>query len=109
MNYFAIPGIREANTNLKLKTVKNAVLKHFMIEDEELGGKCRKQHLVHARTIYAYLSWKRTDAPLGVIGAEINKDHSSVVHYRKRIENAFFAKDTEILNHLNRIQWNLEH
>jgi len=73
--------------------IKKIVCEHEHIDLTILDTKTRKREVVLARQIAMYFSKQYTTASLAVIGAQIgNKDHATVLHACKTIEN---LSDTE--------------
>lgn len=60
---------------------------------EIVDTKCRKRELVDARFIYFYLAKILTNKPLNTIGAVVKRDHSTVIHGLKEVENLKILKN----------------
>ena len=60
---------------------------------EELKSKSRQRDLVEARQIYFYISKNKTSASLAKIGAEVNRDHATVIHGLRTFENVRDLKE----------------
>jgi len=88
---------------ITLKSVKEAVCKHFLITMEELVGMRRPKKLVLPRQIAMYLSCDLTDNTLQAIGESFGgRDHTTIVHGRDKIEkivkaSAPAAEDIKVL------------
>lgn len=52
----------------------------------DLKGKSRKRENTDARIIFSALSSKYTKASTTIIGNMMNRDHSTVLHHRKKVE-----------------------
>ena len=64
-----------------------SVAKYYSIESELISGKSLKGNLVKARQMYCYLCKKYTDFSLCKISKIINRDHATVIHSVKKINN----------------------
>lgn len=58
-----------------------------MVTRTKLNGTNRKRECVDARMIYAYVLRHTLGASLTSIGGSINKDHTTIIHYLKTMEN----------------------
>lgn len=58
-----------------------------MVTRTKLKGTNRKRECVDARMIYAYVLRNTLGASLTSIGGSINKDHTTIIHYLKTMEN----------------------
>jgi hypothetical protein len=82
------------NTHKVLQLIKNETEKITGIED--IGSKTRTRELVFARHIYIKAAREFTDYPTIMIGAAINRDHSTVVHALSSMEFDFkYDKDLQ--------------
>ena len=97
INYFAVPGIDQ-------RTVKTFYKKKYSLDDlvtiaadkygvsiAELKGKSRLQHIAAARQLYCYLAKQLTHKSLNQIGFPIEKDHATVIHSHRTVENLIFS------------------
>lgn len=75
------------------RVISETVCEHYRVPIHRLIGRSHESQIVLPRHIALYLIRKFTDAPLTAIGHVIGgRDHSSVIHARKAIEN---RRDTE--------------
>ena len=82
------------NTHKVLQLIKNETEKITGIED--ISSKTRTRELVFARHIYIKAAREFTDYPTIMIGAAINRDHSTVVHALSNMEFDFkYDKDLQ--------------
>ncbi|MBP5165873.1 MAG: chromosomal replication initiator protein DnaA [Oscillospiraceae bacterium] len=61
---------------------------YFELTPEELSGKSKVKNTAQARQIAMYLMRKLTNMTLEEIGAVLNKDHSTVLHSIKKVEDS---------------------
>tara|TARA_R100000935_G_C2820120_1_gene159352 strand:+ start:1088 stop:1519 length:432 start_codon:yes stop_codon:yes gene_type:complete len=66
---------------------------------EDISIRLRSQGIVEARVIFSTLCLRHTKDSLQRIGKIINRDHSSIVHYRK-IYNNWLEFPKQFLNNL---------
>ncbi len=66
--------------------ITNTILRHYKISMEELRSKSRKADLVEARQVICYFLYQRLDISLAKIGAIILRDHSTVLHSVKKVQ-----------------------
>lgn len=71
------------------------------IKECEITGKSRKAEVVIARHIYCYVSKYKTNLPLKHIGYVINRDHSSIIHGIKSIDNYLSIRYKEVVKKYN--------
>ncbi|MBQ8071437.1 MAG: chromosomal replication initiator protein DnaA [Bacteroidales bacterium] len=72
--------VTETKNELTIDKVKKVVCEYFNISDSSLLSKSRKRELVQARQIAMYMSRNLLNCSLSTIGAEMGKDHATVVH-----------------------------
>ena len=72
--------------DLVLSTGNGLMNTTFTVED--LRSKWRHQDLVSIRHAYFYLMDKHSKKTLMAIGAELNRDHATIIHSRKEVKNA---------------------
>jgi len=68
--------------------IKQLVAEVYGVDAKQLKGRSRKKTISEARRMAIYLSRKLTDASLGDIGDEFNRDHSTVVYAINAAESA---------------------
>ena len=78
---------------IKLSEILNAVCDVNNIDPFDVKRKRRFKNLITVRREYCYLAWKLTKLTernpygnsLSVIGAEIGKDHATVLHHKDKV------------------------
>jgi hypothetical protein len=76
-----------------LRIIADLVIENTGIDIRKKG---RKAEAIKAKWIYAKLARTHTTYPSAMVGAEIGKDHATVLRYYKRIDNfTFFTKELE--------------
>ena len=74
------------------------VCKFYSVDESALRGTQRNKGIVEARQMAAYLIRKLTNLSLPDIGKEFNKDHATIMHSIKKVENALAAGDDALAN-----------
>ncbi|PKQ27748.1 MAG: chromosomal replication initiator protein DnaA [Candidatus Anoxymicrobium japonicum] len=89
--------------------IQSLVANYYHVALVDLNGKNRSRSLVHARQVAMYLCREMTDATLLTVGTLFgNRDHSTVLHSCRKIENLLktkretFQEVTEITNLINK-------
>ena len=82
-NYWVTP--QREHTTVNPKDVIEKVCKHFNIKVESLNNKVRFRNYVEARSIIGYILTKETPLVLREVGELLERDHSSVIHYNKKV------------------------
>lgn len=67
--------------------VIQAVCEHFGVEEKELLGRGRSRHIAFPRQVSMYLMRKDADVSLEEIGQALNRDHTTVLHGYRKIED----------------------
>jgi len=67
------------------------------IDYGQLTGKSKPEEVVEARHIMMYLMRKVDLMTFKAVGKVFNRDHSSVIHAVKRVENAQAARDFKLI------------
>lgn len=89
---------------VSIDSIKKIVAKHYSLGIEDFTSSRRNESIAFPRQIAMYLACEMTELSLPEIGKAFEKDHSTVVHSRKRIsreleQNPFFVtKINEIRN-----------
>ena len=74
--------------NISIEQISKEVTSKMELPERFINGKSRKKEIALGRQIIMYLSRELTSLPLSGIGKQIGKrDHSTVVHACKTIEN----------------------
>ena len=83
----------------------NEICKFYSLTTEDVTGKSRKREIVKARFIAIYIIRTETDFKLSAIGKIFNRDHSTILHSIRIINNTLTLKyDTDISDDLQEIK-----
>jgi len=74
---------------LTFENIRTIVCCGENITEAQLNSKCRRYKLVFARQLISYFCRKYTLLSLTHIGARLNKNHATILHGCKAIENLF--------------------
>ncbi len=74
--------------------VIQAVSEHFGIEEKELLGRGRSRQIAFPRQISMYLMRKDADISLEEVGQALNRDHTTVLHGYRKIEEEMETNST---------------
>ena len=78
-----------------LRDIANLVIKNYGLD---IRTKSRGSEMTKARLLYAKLARTYTSCSTAVIGSEIDRDHTTVLHYYKNINNPHhFTEDLEFI------------
>lgn len=89
-------SLSQTISTLELCDIEMAVKNHFQIQSIKVRS--RKKTIVYARHIFSYLAYMYSSKPLFVIGKFLNgKDHTTVIHSRKKIMQWLSVKDERLL------------
>jgi chromosomal replication initiator protein len=82
-----------------LNELITVVSTYYNLNNKDLTGKSRKQHIANARFIYFYLARKHTNKTLSEIGAKVNRGHDTALHGIRTITNRknLYAEDKKEL------------
>jgi chromosomal replication initiator protein len=72
--------------NISPETIQKLVADHFSLSIKDLKNKNRKQNIVHPRHLSMFLIRELTEYSTTEIGNYFGRDHSSVIHAIKNIE-----------------------
>lgn len=81
--------------DLNLESIRDFIAVQFKVPVKEMLSKTRRKEIAFPRQLSMYLSRKLTEQSLGDIGKAFNRDHSTVVHSIKVINDAI-ARDGSI-------------
>jgi chromosomal replication initiator protein len=110
MNYWSMPSLRERQKAMKEKinyveSIIKEICKYYSLTAEQVKGKSRKREIVKARFISIYIIKNETDFTLSAIGRIFNRDHSTILHSIKIINNTLTLRyDTDISDELREIK-----
>lgn len=92
---------------VKISRVLHEVSDKYGVEEADIRSKKRTEDIAWARHVAVYILRKKTDMSLEDIGAEIGRDHSTVLSSYKKIEREietnppFAAEINELLNEID--------
>lgn len=91
MNYWAIP-LQKDRLGLKSQieradVIISKVAAFYGMSNAEIRGKCRKKELVKARWLAMYFIRSKTDFTLNTIGDLFGRDHTTVIHALRTIND----------------------
>jgi chromosomal replication initiation ATPase DnaA len=84
---YAVPGILRLIID-KIK-IEKSVCEELDLKPEQLKQKTRKREIVIARQLSMYFQRKHTKDSLSVIGGQYNKDHCTVLHAYKTVNDLY--------------------
>ena len=97
----------EGNTLPTPSLIISQVCKFYSIDESVLRGTLKNKGTVEARQVAIYLIRKLTNLSLPDIGKELGKDHSTIHHSIKKVEEAIKHDDTSLKNHIRDITANI--
>ena len=83
------------------------VCKFYSLDEATLRGTLRNKATVEARQVAIYLIRKLTNLSTTEIGEEFNKDHTTMMHSIKKVEQALQAGDENLKSHIRDITANI--
>jgi len=92
--------------NITINTVIEATAEGFNLNPEEVRSKKRTQNIALSRQVAMYLCRMLTDYSLPKIGEEFGRDHTTVLHAFKKIEEMISA-DNDFKNRIELIKNNI--
>ncbi len=92
--------------NVSIKKIIKTVCKYYNIDYDLIMSNKRDQPITFARQLAMYLCKEISDYPYKFIGKEFNKDHSTVIHSFKKIQE-MLNTDTGLLENINLIKKNI--
>lgn len=103
-NYLAYPGIFKMR-DAKPKELIELVCNHFGVTEQQIKSRVRHSDIVIARQMTAYLLQYYTTLTTGRCGKIINRDHATILHSIKVINNIKEIKDNkEILEKITTVE-----
>jgi len=92
--------------NISIQKIIKIVAKYYNIDPELLTSTKRDQHIAFIRQLAMYLCKEICDYPYKYIGGEFEKDHSTVIHSYKKIQE-MIGTDHLLLESINTIKKNI--
>ena len=77
----------ETSGPITIDRIQDAVCEHFQVSREELLGARRSSDIARPRQVAMYLARVLTGAPLTQIGRRFDRDHTTVKHAEKKIDD----------------------
>ena len=106
INPYAAPGCKIPKPGISPARIIKIVCFEMDITEKEFfkNSRNRKQNFVFARYIAAWFMRKECHIVVAEIGRQLNKDHSSIVHYLKQVDYAFQTNYKPLLQPIEKIQ-----
>ena len=93
---YLIPGINKSfRYNLNLRYILEATCDVNRVGLDVIQSKKKKDEIVVIRQMYCYFARKYTMSNLKTIGELVNRDHATVIHSIKIIENMISVKEQD--------------
>ena len=83
------------------------VCKFYSVDEEKIRGTMRNRGISEARQVAMYLIRKLTNLSLPDIGGQFAKDHTTVIHAIKKVEQSLKDGDTTLQNNIRDITANI--
>ncbi len=97
----------EGNTLPTPNLIINQVCKFYSVDESVLRGTLKNKGTAEARQVAIYLIRKLTNLSTPDIGKELNRDHSTIIHSIKKVEQALKDNDNNLQNHIRDITANI--
>lgn len=75
------------HTTVSLSQILREVCTHEGVSTDRVTASNKEREFVIVRQLYCWIGYKYTDSSLNRIGAEINRDHATVLYSTKAINN----------------------
>ncbi|MEN8140191.1 MAG: chromosomal replication initiator protein DnaA [Thermodesulfobacteriota bacterium] len=102
-----LQGIVGAGRQITPEMIRDFIAGKFRVTINDLQSKSRKRAIAFPRQVAMYLARKHTEYPLSEIGKALNRDHSTVVHSVKTINNKI-NRDGSVRGQLEHLSDQLE-
>lgn len=88
---------------MELQTILNAVCSITSISEKDILSRNKLKEIVLARHLYCYISVKKSNKTLKVIGSFIKRDHATVIHAYNKITNEleYYPEIVELVRKIN--------
>jgi len=77
----------ETGRRITMEMIERIVCTHFKVTSEDIRSTKRSNDIAYPRQIAMYLCHELTDVSWPTIGGFFNRDHSTVIHAHKKIQN----------------------
>ncbi|MCA9400517.1 MAG: chromosomal replication initiator protein DnaA [Candidatus Omnitrophica bacterium] len=95
--------VENVTKTISVEMIQKEVAQHFKLKVEDLRSKKRLKTIVHPRQIAMYLSRQLTNMSLPEIGGAFGgKDHTTVLHSCKKIEEEI-KENTQLINLIDQL------
>lgn len=84
--------------------IQSLVCESFNVSWNQIIGTSRETNIKNARFVYVWLSIMWLHKTLESIGAELNRDHSTIINARDRMKGWLTTGDTLITSKINSIE-----
>lgn len=95
--------LREVDRKVRLDDIIKCVSKHYNLKSADLIGARRTREIARPRQVAIYLAKNLTTRSLPDIGRAFNRDHTTVIHSVRRVEE-LILQDTEIAGDIEILQ-----
>jgi len=82
--------------NALMRALQRSICFYYLIENEELFKNSRERHLMNARQVFQYLAHVKLKIPSPVVGHFSNRDHATVLHSKKIINDQLDIQNKEV-------------
>jgi len=86
VSYMAIPDLNRTKIPT-FSIISEQVCKYFGVPFNEVTGKSRKRKIAISRQLICYILMKQKRYSLNYVGKYVNRDHATVIHSVKTIQN----------------------
>ncbi len=97
----------EKQLNISIDDVIKAVANHYNLSFADVKGKKRTKNIMMPRQIAMYIAREMTEYSTTELGAEFNKDHTTVMHACQKIEEAI-KNDSQLESNIELIMRSLK-
>ena len=77
----------EKGRRITMEMIERIVCTHFKVTSEDIRSTKRSNDIAYPRQIAMFLCHELTDVSWPTIGGFFNRDHSTVIHAHKKIQN----------------------
>lgn len=96
------------HSDTTLDVIKLAVCDEFRIKWEDIVNRSRKREIVIARQLFSYACMKHLSVGSSYLGRLLGRDHTSIIHNRRMVENFLSINDSIFCDHLRNIEATIE-
>ena len=92
--------LRSTSSRVTIEKIQKTVAEHFNVKISDMHSGRRLRNITRPRQIAMYLCKVMTQKSLPEIGKKFSRDHATVIHANKRIENLIIA-DAQLAEDVN--------